>query len=143
MKTKRKINEIIIHCTDTEFCDPVTLDDLRRWHVDERGFSGIGYHYFIDHRGVLHRCRPLELAGAHCKGYNRHSIGICYAGGRLDGNYRDTRSIIQKETLYKLIEDLCNSFPITKITGHNEYSNKVCPCFDAKKEYSHLIKSIL
>lgn len=143
MKIKRKINEIIIHCTATEYYLPVTKTDLYRWHVVERHFSDIGYHYLIHQDGSLTTCRPLYLAGAHCKGHNQHSIGICYVGGLFSGTPYDTRSIRAKETLNKLIKDLCNSFPITKITGHNEYSNKSCPCFDAKKEYSHLIKSLL
>lgn len=143
MKVKRKINEIIIHCTDTEYGTPVTTDDLRRWHVVERGFNDIGYHFFIDISGVLHSCRPISIVGAHCKNHNKNSIGVCYAGGRFRGKYEDTRTFRQKETLHKLIKDLCNSFPITKISGHNVYSNKSCPCFDALKEYSHLINKLL
>lgn len=139
----RQINEIIIHCTATEWFYPVTKQHLYNWHVVERGFSDIGYHYLIDRAGVIDTLRPLSKVGAHCKGHNMHSIGICYVGGLKDGMSSDTRSDFQKEALHKLIQDLCNSFPITKITGHNEYSNKSCPCFDAKKEYSHLIKSSL
>ena len=142
-KSKRIITEIIIHCTATEYCMPVTQKDLFKWHVVERGFKDIGYHFVIDQSGCIIICRPLGVPGAHCKDHNRHSIGICYVGGLKDGFPTDTRSICQKETMHKLIKDLCNSFPITKITGHNEYSNKSCPCFDAKKEYSHLIKSLL
>lgn len=142
-RIKRKINELIIHCTATDAFVPVTVNDLLKWHVTERGFSGIGYHYFIDIKGNIIRCRPIELVGAHCKGHNAHSIGICYAGGLLNGIPHDTRTIVQKESLHQLIQGLCITFPITKITGHNVYSNKSCPCFDASKEYSHLIKTLL
>lgn len=139
----RKINEIIIHCTATEYFLPVTKTDLFQWHVVERCFNDIGYHYVIDQNGIIIKCRPLNISGAHCKGHNKNSIGICYVGGLKDGISCDTRTIPQKETLNKLIEDLCNSFPITKISGHNMYSNKACPCFDAQTEYSHLIKKLL
>ena len=142
-KSKRIITEIIIHCTATEYYRPVTYADLLNWHVRERRFHDVGYHYVIHQNGEIMPCRPIQFAGAHCKGHNKNSIGICYVGGLKDGFPTDTRSICQKETLHKLIKDLCNSFPITKITGHNEYSNKSCPCFDAKKEYSHLIRSLL
>lgn len=142
-KIKRKINEIIVHCTDTEAFVPVSKKDLYQWHVVERNYKDIGYHYFIDIKGNIIVCRSIDKVGAHCKGHNKHSIGICYAGGRLNGNYYDTRTILQKDSLHQLIQGLCNTFPITKISGHRDYSRKSCPCFDASKEYSHLIKSIL
>lgn len=142
-KIKRKINEIIIHCTATEYFMPVKKTDVFKWHVVERGFKDIGYHFLIDQSGCIIKCRSLDVAGAHCKGHNKHSIGICYVGGLFDGMPYDTRTICQKETLHQLLKELCNSFPIIKITGHNDYSNKACPCFDASKEYSHLINKLL
>lgn len=139
----RKINEIIVHCTDTDYMHDVSVADLRQWHVVERGFTDIGYHYFIDLLGRVHVCRPLYMVGAHCKGHNSNSIGICYAGGRVNGYFEDTRTIVQKESLNNLIRSLCNDYPITSIVGHNKYSRKSCPCFDAEKEYKHLIKNLL
>ena len=143
MKVKRKINEIIIHCTATEYYLPVKKTHLFKWHVVERGFKDIGYHYVIDQCGNIIRCRPVAEVGAHCKGHNSKSIGICYVGGLKNDMPADTRTLEQKESLHQLIQGLCITFPIIKITGHDEYSNKSCPCFDAKKEYSHLIKTIL
>ena len=77
----RKINKIIIHCTATPEGREVTKEDLYKWHVEQRGWSDIGYHFFIDLNGDLHECRPIEIAGAHTKGNNLDSIGIAYAGG--------------------------------------------------------------
>lgn len=143
MSKIRNINEIIVHCTATEFGVPVSDNDLYQWHVVERGFSDVGYHYVIHANGHISSYRSLLIPGAHCKGHNKHSIGIAYVGGLINGIPHDTRTIPQKESLNNLIESLCNRFPITKISGHNEYSNKSCPCFDAKTEYKHLIKSLL
>jgi len=53
---------------------------LHKWHVEENGWSDIGYHYAIDIHGAIIPCRPLERVGAHCYGYNRKSIGICLQG---------------------------------------------------------------
>lgn len=138
---KRKINELIIHCTATEYVIPVTVDDVRRWHI-ERGFDDIGYHYLIDRQGNIHVGRELSLPGAHCKGHNQHSVGICYVGGLKDGLPADTRSFPQKESLNNLIAKLCETYPITKISGHNQYSNKSCPCFPVD-EYKRHIKQLL
>lgn len=140
MKTQRKINEIIIHCTDTEFDREVTIEDLYKWHVIERRFDDIGYHFFIDLCGNIYECRPINIPGAHCINHNSNSLGIAYAGGRKNAVYADTRNPEQIGALNFLIEFLVRNYPtINKISGHKDYANRECPCFDAKSEYSHLI----
>lgn len=138
-KKQRKINELIIHCTATEYLIPVTVEDVRTWHI-ERGFIDIGYHFLIDRNGNIHAGRALSIPGAHCKGHNQHSIGICYVGGISNGVPTDTRNLSQRLALRLLIAELCCRYCITNICGHNEYANKACPCFDAKKEYSYFLK---
>ena len=75
----RVIDEIIVHCTATPQGRAVSVDDIDRWHR-QRGFAGIGYHFVVYLDGTVHTGRPIGLAGAHCKGHNAHSIGICYVG---------------------------------------------------------------
>lgn len=77
----------------------------------------------------------LSEIGAHCKGHNAISIGICYIGGlSKDGKPKDTRTLEQKAALLDLITQLKEEFPHATIHGHNEFSAKACPCFDVKKE---------
>ena len=87
----RKIDSIIVHCSATKAGQDFTAADIDRWHR-ERGFNGIGYHYVIRLDGRLEKGREIDLAGAHCKGWNERSVGICYIGG-LDenGHPADTR----------------------------------------------------
>ena len=135
----RKINEIIVHCSATYPDQKCTVDDIRKWHK-ERGFYDIGYHFVIYKDGTIINGRKLTLVGAHCSGHNARTIGICYVGGLDDKGYpTDTRTPEQKEALKSLINSLCNLYPITRITGHNQYSNKSCPCFNAENEYKSLI----
>lgn len=88
----RTINQIIIHCTATPARRDVKADDIDRWHR-ARGFRGIGYHYVVYLDGTVVHGRNESVAGAHCKGFNAHSIGVCYVGG-LDeeGRPADTRT---------------------------------------------------
>lgn len=79
----RTINSIIIHCTATKPLAHINVNDVRRWHR-ERGFSDIGYHYLILVDGTVEAGRPLSAIGAHCKGHNAHSVGVCYVGGLND-----------------------------------------------------------
>lgn len=135
----RKIDKIIIHCTATPEGREVTKRDLWNWHVEERGWSNIGYHYFIDLKGNVHKCRPESIKGAHTRGQNGSSIGIAYAGG-LDENFKtkDTRNADQKEALECLLYELKGKYKNAIIYGHRDYSSKDCPSFDAFNEYYYI-----
>lgn len=135
----RNINKIIVHCTATPEGREVSVNDLHRWHVEENGWSDIGYHWYVDLNGTLHECRPEYRSGAHAKGYNKNSVGICYAGGcDSEMNPKDTRTDAQKETLRCIIEDLKGRYPQAEIIGHRDVSSKSCPSFDAKTEYQDI-----
>lgn len=132
----RKITEIIIHCSATQEGKNYTVADIDSWHR-QRGFNGIGYHYVIYRDGSIHVGRALAEPGAHCKGHNALSIGICYIGGlSIEGKPKDTRTAVQKASLRALVEQLQEEFPQATIHGHNEFSAKACPCFDVKNEFA-------
>jgi len=135
----RKINKIIIHCTATPEGRDVTKKDLYTWHVKERGWSDIGYHFFIDLAGEVHECRPIERTGAHTKGHNWDSIGIAYAGGMNADNtkFKDTRNELQREALVDLLCQLHDTYGGV-VYGHRDFSSKDCPSFDAKTEYENI-----
>lgn len=132
----RNINLIIVHCSATPEGRNVAVADIDRWHR-ERGFDGIGYHYVVYIDGSVHEGRPLNKVGAHCKGHNAHSIGICYIGGvDLNGKPKDTRTLAQKDALVNLLMRLKRRFPKAVIRGHRDFAAKACPSFDATKEYA-------
>ena len=133
----RKIDRIIIHCSDTPAGRYTTVEDIDRWHR-EKGYKKIGYHYVIYLNGAIHKGRSEMEVGAHCKGYNAHSIGICYVGGKENGKAKDTRTEAQKASLLFLLRDLKKRYPNAKICGHRDLAARDCPCFDAKSEYSSL-----
>jgi N-acetylmuramoyl-L-alanine amidase len=131
----RDINKIIVHCSATKEGQEFFADDIRRWHK-ARGFSDIGYHFVINLDGVIEYGRDLKLTGAHCKGHNEGSIGICYIGG-LDknGEPMDTRTDEQVDSLTMLICTLKRLHCNAEVHSHNDFSNKACPSFDATAEY--------
>lgn len=135
-KSRRQINEIIVHCTATPEGKDYTVMDVRRWHR-QRGWSDIGYHYLIYRNGHVEPGRNVDTAGAHCEGHNLHSIGICYVGGldRDGKNPKDTRTLQQKAALLSLLMDLRKLYPDAEIHGHRDFANKACPSFDATREY--------
>ena len=127
----RKIKEIIIHCSATKEGRDYTVADIDRWHRD-RGFFCIGYHFVIYRDGSIHVGRSVEEVGAHCRGHNLGSIGICYIGGlSADGKPVDTRTEAQRIALQKLLERLHRKYPQALIVGHRDLDpQKACPCFD-------------
>jgi N-acetylmuramoyl-L-alanine amidase len=138
-KSKRHINEVIIHCTATKEGRDYTVDDIRKWHR-ERGWSDIGYHYVIYRDGQIVVGRDVDIAGAHCAGHNTFSIGVSYVGG-CDENMKpkDTRTQEQKCAMLNLLVLLRATYPCIKIVGHNYYDKgKACPSFDANREYRRL-----
>lgn len=128
----RSIDKIILHCTATPAGREVSVDEIRRWHI-ERGFSDVGYHYVIHLDGTVSYGRPLSLPGAHCKGHNAHSIGVCYVGG-CDKQMRphDTRTAAQRTAMLQLVRHLKQQHPKATIHGHYEFDRKACPSFDVE-----------
>ena len=136
----RKIDMIVVHCSGSRCNHPYTVEQLRHDHVEVNGWFDIGYHYYITRDGKVHECRPVERMGAHARGANANSIGICYEGG-LDAAScpTDTRTLEQKASLLALLRELKRVFPHALIVGHHDLNpQKDCPCFDAEKEYRGL-----
>ena len=75
----RQINYIIIHCSATKAGRDFHAKDIDKWHR-ERGFDEIGYNAVVDLDGTVEPGRSESKPGAHCKGHNSDSIGICYIG---------------------------------------------------------------
>jgi len=136
----RAIEKIIIHCSATPRNKDFSAEDIRDWHVKGNGWSDIGYHFVIRLDGTIEYGRMVDKYGAHVKGHNLNSLGICYIGG-MDKDmkeWEDTRTDEQKESLLLLLKTLKKFHPNAVVYGHRDFSSKECPSFDAKKEYKDI-----
>ena len=134
----RSINKIIIHTSYTPAGREHDVEDIRAWHK-AKGWKDVGYHYVIKLDGTIEQGRSLDNIGAHTRGHNQGSIGVCYIGGMSanDRTPEDTRTKEQKTALKQLVAALDVVFGGTlTVHGHNEFSNKPCPCFDVGKEFT-------
>ena len=143
----RYIDLIVIHCTATEQGREYTVEDITLWHK-ARGFRTIGYHFLIHLDGIISNGRLIKEIGAHARGYNRRSIGVCYVGGLLHGKPSDTRTQAQIDTMRCLLGSLQSIYPAADVLGHRDLSTdlngdgvitkqewmKACPCFNVKSE---------
>ena len=136
LATARPIEEIVIHCTATPAGRSYSVADVRRWHL-ARGFSDVGYHFLVYEDGTIDLGRPIGQVGAHVAGRNTGTIGIAYFGGLTpDGSgAKDTRTAAQRSSLLWLVRELARRHPgIRRVSGHNQYAAKACPCFDVRKD---------
>lgn len=137
MRNLEIVNKIVVHCADSKSDMNVTVDDLRKWHVTEKGWSDIGYHYFIKFDGSVYDCRSVKFQGAHCIAVNNESIAICIEGG-YGGEYNFTKP--QMDALGALIENKKTEYPGATLHGHNEFDNKSCPCFNVGEWYTKYLE---
>lgn len=129
----REIKKIIVHCSDSYFGDVKAID---AWHK-ARGWRGIGYHLVITNGvidatdrydeakdGLIQEGRPIEQVGAHCKGKNRESIGVCLIGK----THFSARQLYY--ALPKILTDFLKFYELTPncIFGHRDFNvHKTCP----------------
>lgn len=133
----RILDKIILHCADTKPSMDIGVKEIRKWHVEERGWRDIGYHWVIRRDGTIEKGRDEYMAGAHCSGQNARSIGICLVGGMQQNSSRSEDNFMpcQFDSLKKLITNIRARYPQYKMSihGHDEFADKECPVFSVDK----------
>jgi peptidoglycan hydrolase-like protein with peptidoglycan-binding domain len=125
-KPKREITKVFLHCSASNRPNHDDVEVIRSWHK-QRGWSDIGYHYFIRADGTIEKGRNIESKPAAQKGHNTGSIAIC-----LHGLYPQDFTLSQFDSVYKLCNIIDAAYDDRRISfhGHCEVSNKPCPVFD-------------
>lgn len=141
MDSTDSVRYIILHCSATRCTRDYTVEQLLRDHRT-RGFRTIGYHFYIRRDGTVSQHRRLLEVGAHCRPFNRCSIGVCYEGG-LDenGHPADTRTLEQARQLEQLVWKLLKLFPQAQLRGHRDMPGsvpKACPCLDCQSAFASI-----
>lgn len=137
----REINRVILHCSATREGEDISAATIRTWHTSPpRNWSDIGYHYVVRLDGTIESGRPITKPGAHVRGHNKDSIGICYVGG-LDASGHPKNTMTPEQRLS--IKRLCRALVIAlnqplDLHGHREYSSKACPSFEVSEVFSGL-----
>ncbi len=136
------VSEIVIHCSATPpgWMKGQSLAakraEIRRWHVDQRGWRDIGYHHLIDRDGSTLPGRPETEIGAGVEGHNRGVIHICLVGGAgstADDPFEKNFAAAQDLALRGLLTEIADRTAVSRVSGHNEYAAKACPGFRVLK----------
>ena len=118
------ISHLVVHCADTPDDEALDARAIHDMHLGF-GWHGIGYHWVICRDGTLQSGRPEYWVGAHVKGHNETSLGVCLIGRR---DFTDA----QMQTLKALLIRWRAEYPDAEICGHCDfdYTEKTCPNFD-------------
>ena len=129
-KPKRRVKRVFLHCSAHDGKHSDNAETIDAWHKD-RGWKGIGYHFFIRFDGTIEHGRPLHQTPAAQARHNRGTIAICLHGGQ--NSKPDAFTEQQFDSLRRLCRDIDAAYD-GKITfhGHKEVSAKACPVFDYK-----------
>lgn len=130
----RKINLIVVHCSATDNKKYDNVATMDRWHR-ERGFRKVGYHFYIRKDGTVENGRDISEVGAHAKGHNGMSIGICLGGlkeEKFTQHQFDACARIIRE-LRKVIDEKLDVVPHRVLS-----KTKACPVFDMMEIYKRL-----
>lgn len=122
---------VVLHCSGSDNPAHDSISVIRNWHL-HNGWSDVGYQYFVRQSdGEIEVGRPESLIGAHVKGYNENSIGICLSGNKnfTEKQFRSTAKLLVDIKERYNLEDI-------DIVHHNELdkNGKTCPNFNWVKE---------
>lgn len=125
------IKFLVVHCSDTDDKKQLAAIDIHKMHL-KFGWNGIGYHKVILRSGEIENGRPEYWMGAHVKGKNDISLGVC-----LIGRNKFTKK--QLVSLYKILNLWKSKYKSSRIVGHRDTgsTNKTCPNFDVKTWYEN------
>lgn len=138
---KYPVTEVVLHTSATtpNWARGKTAeemrDEIRSWHVNDNGWRDIGYHRVIAPDGSIAVGRSLWEIGAHVQGHNRGTVGICLIPVNpvtFIGSVEDFYTTAQIQATRDYLRDLSRLTDITKVSGHNDYANKLCPGFKVK-----------
>lgn len=138
-KQIREVQYLVVHCSATPEDMDIGAQEIKMWHL-QRGWLDIGYHYVIRRNGNIEPGRLESVPGAHARGYNHISLGICLVGGvESDGKTPEANfTHAQWDALEVMLKQLASDYPDAEILGHRDLPNvnKACPSFDVREWWS-------
>lgn len=122
----RRIDLAVLHHSASPR-DATTLEDIDAWHR-ARGWNGVGYHFVLEGDGTLRHGRPVEEEGAHARGQNAHSLGVCLVGDNTRTG--EGWSEAQWSALHGLLVALRTVWPGLRVVAHRDLAATACPGLD-------------
>ncbi len=111
--------------------DNQTPDAIAAYHVNSRGWGGIGYHFVVAQNGNTYYVGDLTTARAHVANLNHLAIGVCLIGSFVDGkeppdNQLRSAHELCAQMLFRTPE-LSGVDGWEDVVGHKDLSPTRCP----------------
>ena len=133
---------IVIHHSATPASKDIGASELDLQHR-ARGFDEIGYHLVIRRDGKVEYGREISVVGAHVRGFNEVSVGLCLVGGRTEAKeYQASFNFTPEQwrSLAQVLSRLARLYPEALIVGHNDLSTKDCPGFNVRRTLAAMLR---
>jgi hypothetical protein len=128
-KVTRGVGEVVLHHTWSptvaQYRGQATWTGIRNYHVHERGWSDIGYHYGIGPDSTVWKLRPATKSGAHVLNRNQHTIGVAMVGN-FDVEDPERNGLEMAARVVGLLVARYQLKP-ENIRFHREFADKTCP----------------
>lgn len=119
LKYTLKPTMIVYHHTVDKELTPQRINELHQ----ERGWAGIGYHFYIRKDGTIYRGRPENAIGSHSPSVNSKAFGIA-----LEGNFNEEQlTLEQKNSVIELSRYLMKKYNIKNLKRHKDVRPTECP----------------
>jgi hypothetical protein len=121
------INTIIVHNTagsTSSYHGAQTIRNIQNYHMDDKHWKDIAYHFLIGPEGAVYRGRPENALGSHCIP-NSGKIGVS-----VIGNYDNEQISPQaKASLIAVINYLRQKYGVSgaNVRGHRDFASTSCP----------------
>ena len=129
-----RIDTIVLHHSASP--QDRTIFDIHRWHI-EREWFGVGYHYVIHADGSIYEGRPLDRMGAHIRGRNATTIGICVMGNFEEHHPTEEQMIATGKLVVYLINKFAEQGQNLSVVRHRDLAATLCP----GKNFRYIIKT--
>lgn len=123
-KPARPVTRIFVHCSASDNPAHDNVATMDAWHK-ERGWSGVGYQYFIRKDGTLELGRDLEKIPAAQEHNNVGTIAICLHGLSVE-KFTEAQFATLKGLCYQINEAYKHD---VTFHGHCEVAAKACPVY--------------
>ncbi|MEA3335926.1 MAG: peptidoglycan recognition family protein [Chloroflexota bacterium] len=123
-RSVEEITHICIH--HSAVSGTIPLESVADYHVDSRGWPGIGYHYYIKPDGTIYQVNRQQTESYHVAHNNHYTVGVCVAGDFTYAIPLET----QLDSAAQLVAWLMQELNVSEehIMGHKEFPRNDTSC---------------
>ncbi len=123
---------LTIHHTDTPNNDSLSMAarvrQIQAYHVDNRGWCDIGYHFLVGQDGRVYQGRYENRVGAHAAGANTNNVGISFIGTFNSRAPSGDMMAAGARIMRALADTYGITLDRTRVKGHREVGSSDTDC---------------